>query len=48
MKFTFYMSDAWGDDYQLTITAPTEKEARSIADMIDDDAVAAELLKEEQ
>ena len=44
MKFTFEMKDAWGDDYTLEVVAETERKARSIANMIDDDAVAGNLL----
>jgi hypothetical protein len=44
MKFKFEMSDAWGDDYTIVIEAKTEKEARDIATMIDDDAVPDKLL----
>jgi len=41
--YTFYMNDAWGDDYFLNVQARTEKEARSIANMSDDDATAGKL-----
>lgn len=44
MKFEFEMSDAYGDNYTIIIEAATEKEARSIATMIDDDAVPDKLL----
>lgn len=42
--FTFYMSDAWGDDYIIDIRGCSEKEAWDIARMIDDDAVPKELV----
>ena len=42
--FTFYMSDAWGDEYIIAIQACSEKEAWCIARMIDDDAVPKELV----
>lgn len=44
MKFKFEMSDAWGDNYTIIIEAANEKEARSIATVIDDDAVPDKLL----
>jgi hypothetical protein len=44
MKFIFEMSDAWGDDYVVTIDALTEKEATKIATLIDDDAVPKRLI----
>ena len=34
MKFTFKMSDAWGDDYYIIIKAETEKEAWRTATML--------------
>ena len=48
MKFNFEMSDAWGDDYNIVIEAGTEEQARSIATMIDDDAVPRKLLGVEE
>lgn len=48
MKFKFEMSDAWGDNYIIIIEAATEKEARNIATMIDDDAVPDKLLGVEE
>ena len=44
MKFKFFMSDAYGDDYTIIIEANTEKEAWHIATMFDDDAVPDKLL----
>jgi len=44
MRYTFLMSDAFGDDYELTVEADTEEKARTIANRIDDDAVVAKLL----
>ena len=44
-KFTFTMHDAWGDDYELDVRAESEQKARSIANIVDDDAVSDELLK---
>lgn len=43
--FTFYMRDAWGDDYTLEVQAHSEKEARSIATLVDDYAVPEELIE---
>lgn len=48
MKFKFEMSDAWGDDYSIIIEANTEKEARTIATLIDDDAVPTKLIGVEE
>jgi len=48
MKFEFEMSDAWGDDYNIVIEAETEEKARSIAIMIDNDAVPRKLLGVEE
>lgn len=48
MRFTFEMSDAWGDNYDIVIEASTEKEARSIATLIDDDAVPDKLIGVEE
>jgi hypothetical protein len=48
MKFKFEMSDAWGDDYDIVIEADTEEKARSIATLIDDDAVPRKLLGVEE
>ena len=44
MKFKFYMSDCWGDDYTIVVNANTEKEAWRIATMMDDDALPDKLL----
>lgn len=48
MKFTFEMSDAWGDNCDIVIEASTEKEARNIATLIDDDAVPDKLIGVEE
>jgi hypothetical protein len=48
MKYTFRMSDAWGSDYDLTVTAPTYAQARSIANLCDDDAAVEYLISEEE
>ena len=48
MKFKFQMRDAWGADYTIVIESNTEKEARNIATMIDDDAVPDKLLGVEE
>lgn len=44
MKYTFYMRDAWGDDYRLTVEAETEEQARREATLADDDANPTHLL----
>ncbi len=46
--FTFEMTDAWGDDYTMEVVANAEQEARSIANRVDDDAVADKLLGVEE
>lgn len=48
MKFTFNMSDAWGDDYRLTVTAETLAEATKKATLAADDAIPSHLIKVSQ
>lgn len=48
MKYTFRMSDAYGDDYNLDISAVDLSEARSKATLIDDDAVPEYLINVEE
>jgi hypothetical protein len=48
MKFKYYMRDCWGDDYTVIVNADTEKEARSIATMLDDDAIPVRLIGVEE
>ena len=44
MVFTFEMSDAYGDNYRAAVVANSESQARSIADLLDDDAVSGKLV----
>ncbi len=43
-KYTFYMNDAWGDDFHYTVEASSEEEARGIAEMQCDDASCGKLI----
>ena len=47
MIFTFRMLDAHGDDFNYSVKANTEREARSIAERACDDASIGKLLKQE-
>ncbi len=47
-KYTFRMSDAYGDDYNLTVEAEDLKQAMSLARLADDDAMPKVLLKVEE
>jgi hypothetical protein len=48
MKFKFFMSDCWGDDYIIDVIANNEKEAWRIATMVDHYAFPEKLLGVEE
>lgn len=45
IMYTFQMLDCYGDDFTYSVKAPTEKWARSIAEMACDDAATGKVLK---
>lgn len=45
ITYTFQMLDCYGDDFTYSVKTPTEKWARSIAEMACDDATTGKVLK---